>query len=181
VLVKRSKLSGRRRVNNDLWGMQYVSGYKFGCGQHWCLPCLRNRRSMRIHEWGIENVELSHRCGSFRPVLECGAASRGKHCQGPEAHLPAFDTRLRRNHPTDILLSTCRPLRATRWICRSVHFRLIYIEIWVGTLTNIAKATHHYRQIGHHMSDKTQPARLIDRGSRADIVTYSPVSGKEHA
>ena len=46
---------------------------------------------------------------------------------------------------------------------------------------NIAKATHHYRQIGHHMSDKTQPARLIDRGSRADIVTYSPVSGLKHA
>ena len=59
---------------------------------------------MRIHEGGIANVERNHRCGPFRPVLECGAASRGKHYQGPEAHPPAFHTRLRRNHPTDILL-----------------------------------------------------------------------------
>ena len=57
----------------------------------------------------------------------------------------------------------------------------IYIEISVWLLTNIAKATHHYRQIGHHISEKTQPAGLIDRVSRADIVTYYPVSGLEHA
>ena len=45
----------------------------------------------------------------------------------------------------------------------------------------IAKVTPNYHEIGHHISDERQPERLIDRGSSADIVTYSHVSGKEEA
>ena len=52
----------------------------------------------------MKSIELSHRWGSFRPLLECGVASRAKHYQGPEARLPTVKTRLRRNRSIDILL-----------------------------------------------------------------------------
>ena len=123
---------------------------------------------MRIYNFGMKMSSSVIGAVFFGLYLECGAASLARHHQSPEARPPTIRTRLRCNRSTEMVLKLRRSLRAMRWICLSGRFA-VCIHSKFG------------HESGDHISDRPQPTQLIDRGSTADIVTYSPVSGKDQA
>ena len=169
MILKRSKKSERRTIRHDCGGYNTfratgsvagISGVFHVCGMG--VPCVCTSDAWKYRDQSS--------VPSVLPVPECGAASGAKDYQGWGAHLPTIKTRLCRNRSTETLLKYAAHCeRYGGCVCQNFNcFWISNIRVWL--LTNIAQAKEIFHETGHHISDKRQPARIIDQGRRAEIV-----------